>query len=222
MGSPKVKVSPPKKASVLERKKALERKYMNKLKEKERNEKCFKESLKEKREKEKKRREAEESDESTDEETQSLAKMMKIMMKDIKEVKGEMKLNGERMDNLNKKINKLEIRTKSNEDRYEKKFEDIQTNFSNQIKENNASLEEAISKKIIDSLNSKITAMHSHIVENDLERIVDEKLQARDTPGDSDENLDVIESNKETEGDEADKVEPEKNKKTKKQKKNKK
>merc|ERR1711954_176671 len=138
MGSPKVKVSPPKKASVLERKKALERKYMNKLKEKERNEKCFKESLKEKREKEKKRREAEESDESSDEETQSLAKMMKIMMKDIKEVKGEMKTNGERMDNLNKKINKLEIRTKTNEDKYEKKFEDMQANFTNQIKENNA------------------------------------------------------------------------------------
>merc|ERR1712081_165135 len=119
-------------ASVIERKKALERKYMNKLKEKERNEKCFKESLKEKREKEKKRREAEESEESSDEETQSLAKMMKIMMKDIKEVKGEMKSNGERMDNLNKKINKLEVRTKTNEDRYNKKLEDIQTNFTNQ------------------------------------------------------------------------------------------
>merc|ERR1712081_135281 len=190
MGSPKAKVSPQKKASVIERKKALERKYMNKLKEKERNDKCFKESVKEKREKEKKKREAEESDES-DEENQSLEKMMKIMMRDIKEVKGEMKSNGERMDNLNKKINKLEIRTKSNEDRYEKKFEDIQTNFSNQIKENNASLEEAISKKIIDSLKPKITAMHSHIVENDLERIVDEKLQARDIPGDADKNHDV-------------------------------
>merc|ERR1712081_92444 len=189
-------------ASVIERKKALERKYMNKLKEKERNDKCFKESVKEKREKEKKKREAEES-ESSDEETQSLEKMMKIMMRDIKEVKGEMKSNGERMDNLNKKINKLEIRTKSNEDKYEKKFEDIQTNFANQIKENNASLEEAISKKIIDSLKPRISAMHSHIVENDLERIVDERLQARDTPEDSDENPEV-ESNKETEGDEAD------------------
>merc|ERR1712081_51992 len=190
-------------ASVIERKKALERKYMNKLKEKERNDKCFKESVKEKREKEKKKREAEESDES-DEENQSLEKMMKIMMRDIKEVKGEMKSNGERMDNMNKKINKLEIRAKSNEDKYEKKFEDIQTNFANQIKENNASLEEAISKKIIDSLKPRISAMHSHIVENDLERIVDEKLQARDTHGEEDDDPDVNEgveeSNKETEG----------------------
>merc|ERR1712081_1415 len=119
-------------ASVIERKKALERKYMNKLKEKERSDKVFKESLKEKRDKEKKKREAEDSDESSDEETQSLAKMMKIMMRDIKEVKGEMKSNGERMDNLNKKINKLDIRTKSNEDKYDKKFDDIQTNFTNQ------------------------------------------------------------------------------------------
>merc|ERR1712081_20683 len=117
----------------------------------------------------------------------SLAKMMKIMMKDIKEVKGEMKSNGERMDNLNKKINKLEVRTKTNEDKYDKKLEDIQANFTNQIKENNASLEDAISKKIIESLKPKITAMHSHIVENDLERIVDEKLQARETHGEEDD-----------------------------------
>merc|ERR1712081_138675 len=207
MGSPKAKVSPKKKVSVLERKKALERKYINRLKEKERSDKCFKESVKEKREKEKKRREAEESDESSDEESQSLSKMMKIMMKDIKDVKGEMKSNGERMENLNKKLNKLEVRTKTNEDKYDKKFEDIKINFSNQIKENNASLEEAISKKIIESLKPKITAMHSHIVENDLERIVDEKLLERENLGEEAEspqvNEGVEESNKETEGDEA-------------------
>merc|ERR1712081_38905 len=128
-------------------------------------------------------------------------------MKDIKEVKGE------RMDNLNKNINKLEVRTKTNEDKYDKKLEDIQANFTNQIKENNASLEDAISEKIIESLKPKITAMHSHIVENDLERIVDEKLQARETHGEEDDDPDVNEgveeSNKETEGDEAEKVEPE-------------
>merc|ERR1711954_263906 len=199
--SPKVNVSPQKKASVLERKKALERKYMNRLKEKEKNEKCFKESLKEKREKEKKRREAKESEESSDEETQSLAKMMKIMMKDIKEVKGEMKSKGERMDNLGKKLNKLEVRTKTNEEKYEKKFEDIQLNFEKQIKENNAALQESISKSIIESLKPKITAMHSHIVETDLKRIVDEKLQEREAPGDEDddpvESELIEESNKE-------------------------
>merc|ERR1711954_569553 len=194
----------------------IERKYRNQLKEKERSEKNFKETAKEKKEKEKKRREAEEDEDSSDGESQSLAKMMKIMMKDIEEVKGEMKSNGERMENLNRKLNKLEVRTKTNEDKYEKKFENMQESFKSQIKENNASLEDAISKKIIESLKPKITAMHSHIVENDLERIVDEKLLARGTHGEEDDgpyvNEGVEESNKETEGDEAEKVEPEKNK----------
>merc|ERR1712081_39887 len=216
MGSPKTKVSPKRKISVLERKKALERKYINRLKEQKGNDKSYKESAKEKREKEKKKREAEESDESSDDESLSLSKMMKIMMKDIKEVKGEIKSNGEKMENMNKKLSKLEIRTKTNEEKYEKKFQDIQVDFKNQIKENNASLEESISKKIIESLKLKITAMHSHIVETDLERIVEEKLQAREAPGEEDDDPGnsegIEESNKETEGEEAVKVKPEKKK----------
>merc|ERR1711954_368225 len=198
------------------RRKAIERKYRNQLKEKERSEKNFKETAKEKKEKEKKRREAKENKNSSDGESESLAKMMKIMMKDIKEVKGEMKSNGERMENMNKKLNKLEVRTKTNEDKYDKKFKDIQLNFNNQIKENNAALEESILKKIIESLKPKITAMHSHIVETDLKRIVDEKLQAREAPREEDDDPEnsegVEESNKETEGEEATSVEPEKKK----------
>merc|ERR1711954_185849 len=124
-----------------------------------------------------------------------------------------MKTNNERMENLGKKINKLEVRTKTNEEKNEKKFEDIQLNFEKQIKENNAALHESISKSIIESLKPKITAMHSHIVETDLKQIVDEKLQEREGPGDEEEvpgeNEIIEESNKETEGEEAAKVEPE-------------
>merc|ERR1711954_277955 len=98
-----------------------------------------------------------------------------------------MKTNNERMENLGKKINKLEIRAKTNEEKNEKKFEDIQLNFEKQIKENNEALHESISKSIIESLKPKITAMHSHIVETDLKRIVDEKLQEREDPGDVEE-----------------------------------
>merc|ERR1712112_712320 len=108
---------------------ALERKYMNRLKEQKGNDKTFKESAKEKREKEKKKKEIEESDDESDDESFSLQKMMKIMMKDIKEVKGDMKLNGEKMENMNKKLSKLEIRTKTNEEKYEKRFQDIQVDF---------------------------------------------------------------------------------------------
>merc|ERR1711954_221152 len=214
--SPKTKVSPKRKISVLERKKALERKYINRLKEQKGNDKSYKESAKEKREKEKKKKEAEESDESSDDESLSLSKMRKIMMKDIKEVKGDMKLNGEKMENMNKKLSKLETRTKTNEEKYEKRFQDMQVDFKKQIEDNNASLEESISKKIIESLKPKITAMHAHIVETDLERIVEEKLQAKEAPGDDADSPGnwegVEESNKETEGEEAAKVEPEKNK----------
>merc|ERR1712081_53253 len=150
-----------------------ERKYISKLKEEKKNDRYFKESAKEKREKEKKKKQEEESDDSSDDESQSLKKMMKVIMKDIKDVKGEMKTNNERMENLGKKVNKLEIRAKTNEEKNEKKFEDIQLNFEKQIKENNAALQESISKSIIESLKPKITAMHSHIVETDLKRIVD-------------------------------------------------
>merc|ERR1712081_61296 len=120
MGSPKTKVSPKRKISVMERKKALERKYINRLKEQKGNDKTYKESAKEKREKEKKKKEIEESDDESDDESFSLQKMMKIMMKGIKEVKGDMKLNGEKIENMNKKLSKLETRTKTNEEKYEK------------------------------------------------------------------------------------------------------
>merc|ERR1711954_562169 len=200
--SPKTKVSPKRKISVLERKKALERKYINRLKEQKGNDKTYKESAKEKREKEKKKKEVEESDDESDDESFSLQKMMKIMMKDIKEVKGDMKLNGEKMENMNKKLSKLETKTKTNEEKYEKKFQDMQADFKKQIEDNNAAMEESISKKIIESLKPKITAMHTHIVETDLERIVEEKLQAKETPVDvavSPGNWEgVEESNKET------------------------
>merc|ERR1711954_98305 len=105
------------------------------------------------------------------------------MMKDIKEVKGEMRTNDERMENMNKKSNKLEVRTKTNEEKNEKKFVDIQNSIKNQIRENNAALEESISKNIIESLKPKIMAMHSHILETDLKRIVEEQLQTRSFEG---------------------------------------
>merc|ERR1711954_579641 len=183
-----------KKISVLERRKAIEKKYRNQLNEKERREKSIKETAKERkeREKEKARREAKENDDSSDEEKDSIAKMLKILSKDIKEVKDEMKTSNERVENMSKKLNKLEVRMKTNDKKTERKLNETQESFKNQIRENNASLEETISKNIIDSLKPKISAMHSHIVENDLKRIVEEQLQLRslgeDSHGDADNN----------------------------------
>merc|ERR1711942_255742 len=80
---------------------------------------------------------------------------------------------------MSKKINKLEARTKTNEEKTERKLNEIQESVKVQIRENNASLQESISKNIIESLKPKISAMHSHIVETDLKRIVEEQLQLR-------------------------------------------
>ena len=110
----------------------------------------------------------------------------------------------------------------------------MQVNVDNQIKENNKKLEASISKTIIDNLKPKITAMHSHIVENDLIRIVQEQLEikAQQEAVEKDENAseeeethekpeDPLESSKETDGEDTSKVEPEKKKtKNKKQQKN--
>merc|ERR1712081_51447 len=175
--SPKIKTSPKKKVSVLERRKAIESKYRMQLNERGKKEKAIKETAKER--KEKARREAREKDESSDEENESIAKMLKNISKDIKEVKSEMKISNERVENMSKKINKLEVRTKTNEEKTEKKLIEIQESVKIQIRENNASLQESISKNIIESLKPKISAMHSHIDEKDLKRIVEEQLQLR-------------------------------------------
>merc|ERR1712081_9101 len=179
--SPKAKASPKKKVSVLERKKALERKYQNQLKEKEKKEKSVRETAKERkeREREKLRKEAKNNQDSSDEDSGSISKMLKIIMKDMKEVKDELKTNNEVMENMGKKISKLETRAKTNEDKNDKRFKEMQVNVDKQIKENNEKLEANISKTIIDNLKPKITAMHSHIVENDLIRIVQEQLQIK-------------------------------------------
>merc|ERR1711954_413537 len=223
--SPKTKASPKKKVSVLERRRAIEKKYQNQLKEKEKKEKSIRETAKERkeREREKLRKEARSNQESSDEDSGSIAKMLKIISKDIKEVKGELKTSNERMENMSKKINKLENYTKANQDKNDKKFKEIQESVETQIKENNTKLEENISKSIIDTLKPMITAMHSHIVENDLRRIVQEQLQikaleevsARDAAKSEDEEAgeeseDKLESSKETDGDEASKPESEK------------
>merc|ERR1711954_181359 len=92
--SPKTKASPKKKVSVLEPRKAIERKYQNQLKEKEKKEKSVRETAKERkeREKEKLRKEARSNQESSDEDSGSIAKMLKI----IREVKGELKSRNEK------------------------------------------------------------------------------------------------------------------------------
>merc|ERR1711954_342075 len=117
------------------------------------------------------------NEESSDEDNKLIAKMLKMISKNIKDVKGELRTSNEKMENMSKKLNKLEICTKTNEDKTYRKYNEIQENLKNQIKENNASLEETISRNVIDTLKPKITAMHSHIVENDLRRIVQEQLQ---------------------------------------------
>merc|ERR1711954_8025 len=217
--SPKTKISPKKKVSVLERRKAIESKYGIRRNEKGKNGKFTKETAKER--KEKARREAKEKDDSSDEDEASIAKMLKNISKDIKEVKSEMKISNERVENMSKKINKLEVRTKTNEEKTEKKLVEIQESVRIQIRENNASLQDSISKTIIESLKPKISAMHSHIVKNDLKRIVEEQLQLRSlgevphvdaanrkSEGQT-ENEATEESNKESEGEETSKPEPE-------------
>merc|ERR1711954_262909 len=225
--SPKTKASPKKKVSVLERKKALERKYQNQLKEKEKKKKSVRESVKERkeREREKYRKENKNNEDSSDDDSVSIAKMLKTIMKDMKEVKDELKTNNEVMENMGKKISKLEIRAKTNEEKNDKRFKDMQVNVDKQIKENNEKLEASISKTIIDNLKPKITAMHSHIVENDLIRIVQEQLHIKaqqealekdDVVSDEEEThekpKDPPESSKETDGEDTSKVEPEKKK----------
>merc|ERR1711954_198064 len=219
MGSPKKKVS------VLERKKALERKYQNQLKEKEKKEKIVRESVKERKEREKARREKKNDEDSSDDDSESIAKMFKTIMKDMKEVKADLKTNNEVIENMGKKISKLETRAKVNEEKNDKRFKDMQVNVDNQIKENNKKLEASISKNIIDNLKPKITAMHSHIVENDLIRIVQEQLEikAQQEAAEKEDNVseeeethekpeDPLESSKETDGEDTSKVEPEKKK----------
>merc|ERR1711954_286567 len=193
MGSPKKKVS------VLERRKAIESKYRMQLSEKGKNGRCTKETAKER--KEKARREIKEKDDSSDDEEVSIAKMLKNISKDIKEVKSEMKTSNERVENMSKKISKLELRAKTNEEKTEKKLVEIQESVSNQIKENNESLHESISKSIIESLKPKISAMQSHIVETDLKRIVEEQLQLRSDSAASGSNASKPESH--TENDES-------------------
>merc|ERR1711954_88192 len=225
--SPKTKASPKKKVSVLERKKALERKYQNQLKEKEKKEKNVRESVKERkeREREKYRKENKNNEDSSDDDSVSIAKMLKTIMKDMKEVKDELKTNNEVMENMGKKISKLETRAKTNEEKNDKRFKDMQVNVDKQIKENNKKLEATISKTIIDNLKPKITAMHSHIVENDLSRIVQEQLQIKAqqetlekedaVSGEEDASEELEEhpeSSKETDGEDTSKVEPEKKK----------
>merc|ERR1711954_607059 len=175
--SPKPKVSPKKKVNVLERRKAIKRKYRNQMNDKERKERSIKEVTKERkeREREKSKKEKKATEDSSDDEGNSIAKMLKLISSDIKEMKGELRTNNEKIDNMNKKITKLELRAKENEDKTERRFKDIQQNLKEEIKENNATLEETISKSIIDTLKPKISAMHNHSVETDLIQIVREQ-----------------------------------------------
>merc|ERR1712081_54986 len=150
--------------------------------------------------------------------SESIAKMFKTIMKDMKEVKADLKTNNEVIEKMGKKISKLETRAKTNQEKNDKRFKDMQVNVDKQIKENNEKLEASISKTIIDNLKPKITAMHSHIVENDLIRIVQEQLHIKaqqealerdDSVSDEEETHekpeDPPESSKETDGEDTSK-----------------
>merc|ERR1711954_34353 len=109
---------------------------------------------------------------STDEDNDSLAKILKTISADIKEMKGELKSNNEKMDNVSKKISKLEIKSKENNEKYERRFKEIKDGFREEIRENNEELEENISKSVIETLKQKISAMQEQIVKTDLVRTV--------------------------------------------------
>merc|ERR1711954_213583 len=110
--SPKPIMSPKKKISVMERIKAFKRKYRNQRNEKERKERSEKEVTKEKL---KVKREKKAAEESQEDESDSITKMLKLISADINEIKGELQTNNEKMDNMSKKITKLELKSKENE-----------------------------------------------------------------------------------------------------------
>merc|ERR1711954_8624 len=133
--SPKPKVSPKKKISLMERRKAIERKYRNQMNEKARKERCVKDVTKERkeREREKSKKEKKAAEESSEDEGNLIAKMLKLISSDIKEMKGELRTNNEKMDNMNKKITKLEVRAKANQDKAEKRFKDNHQSLKDEI-----------------------------------------------------------------------------------------
>merc|ERR1711954_242212 len=117
--------------------------------------------------------------ESNDKEEDSLAKILKTISTDIKEIKGDLKTNSEKMDNMSKKISKLEIKNKENKEKHERRYKEMQDTLRQEIKENNDNLEANISKNVIEMLKPKITAMHEYIVHTDLVRTVKNSLSCK-------------------------------------------
>merc|ERR1712112_510802 len=83
---------------------------------------------KERKGKERKGKERKNDEDSSDDDSESIAKMFKTIMKDMKEVKADLKTNNEVIENMGKKISKLEMRAKVNEEKTDKRFNDMQVN----------------------------------------------------------------------------------------------
>merc|ERR1711954_466064 len=106
---------------------------------------------------------------------------------------------------MSRKITKLDIKGKETEERNESRFKDINKKIMNEIRVNNEEMEDKIFKNVIETLKPKITAMHDHIVQTDLIRIVKEQLEIQKR--DDDDKTEEEESEKEV--DEEHDVQPE-------------